>query len=333
MIISRAPMRITLGGGGTDLPSYYERYGGFLVSGAIDKYVLVGANKQFYKNFSLKYSKIEIKEHKNQIEHKLFREALKLLDIKPGVEITSLADIPAGTGLGSSGSFLVSLLNTLHEYKEDKASKRQLAEEACKIELEILKEHEGKQDKYATAFGGVKAYRFYDFGKVEVIPLIDSDIIMSELESKLFLFFTGTKREGTASDALKEQDEKTKTNTDGVTSYLHQIKLIGEQSAKALQKGDFDSFGRLLNDHWEIKKQYSTTASNDFIDKCYNRALEYGALGGKIMGAGGGGGFFMFYHPGPSKETWELQREMKKLGLHEMKFKFDREGVKTIRND
>jgi len=330
MIISRAPLRITLGGGGTDLPSYYKQYGGFLISGAINKYILVGANKQFYDNYSLKYSKIEIAKRKNDIGHKLIREALKLLDIKPGIEITSLADIPSGTGLGSSGAFLVSLLNTLHHYKGNNPTKRQLAEEACKIELEILKEHEGKQDKYACAFGGIKAYKFLDYGKVEVMPLIDEDIIISELESKLHLYFTGEKRKGTASDALKTQDEKTKKGDSEYLSYLHQIKVIGKESANALQKGDFDKFGILLNDHWEIKKQYSPECTNDFIEKCYKTAIDNGSLGGKIMGAGGGGGFFMFYHPGPSKETWDFQREMKKLGLHEMPFKFDREGVSII---
>lgn len=329
MIISRCPLRLPLGGGGTDLPSYYEQYGGFLIAATINKHVYVSANKQFYDTYSLKYSKIENQKDINKIEHPLIRESIRFLNIPPGIEITSLADIPSGTGLGSSGAFLVSLLNTLHYYKGSKPSKRQVAEEACKIELDILKEHEGKQDKFSTSYGGIKAYEFHRTGQVSVIPLINEDIILSTLRENLFIFFTGIFRQGKASDILKQQDIKTKENNPDIVERLHLIKQIGIRTKDVLEKGDFDSFGRLMNQHWEIKKQYSPQSTNDFVDKCYKTALEKGALGGKILGAGGGG-FLMFYHPGSSKEKWEFVDAMTKLGLTPLDFAFDVEGVTTI---
>lgn len=330
MIISKAPLRITLGGGGTDLPSYYEKYEGFLIAGAINKHVYVGANRQFWPNYSLKYSKIEIKENINEIEHPLIREALRLLKIKGNIEITSLADIPSGTGLGSSGAFLVALLNTLHLYYNQEKSKRELAEQACEIELEILKEHEGKQDKYACAFGGIKGYYFHKNGRVSVVPLVDEDYVISELESKLFIFFTGERRKGKASDILKKQDIKIKEEEKDMTEKMNKIKVIGLRTKKAFENNNFDAFGRMLDEHWKVKKEYSITSTSPFIDKCYQTAIDYGALGGKIMGAGGGGGFFMFYHPGESKEIWEFVYKMKTLGLERLNFKFDREGVTNI---
>jgi len=333
LIISRAPLRITLGGGGTDLPSFYKKYGGFLISGAINKHTYVGVNRQFYDTYSLKYSKVEIKESVDQIEHNLIREALKLLNIGPGIEVTSLADIPSGTGLGSSGAFLVTLLNSLHLYKNKGCcSKRQLAEEACKIELDILKEHEGKQDKYACAFGGIKAYEFHKNGDVSVIPLANEDMIISELKNNLLFFFTGLKRQGKASEALKNQDIKIQQNDNDMIRNLHVIKDIGLRTKTAFENLDFDTFGYLLHEHWKTKKQYSPSSTNDFIDDCYQTALDNGALGGKIMGAGGGGGFFMFYHPGPEKEKWSFIDIMKQKGLKQMDYCFDHEGVVTLTN-
>jgi len=332
MIISRAPFRISLGGGGTDLPSYYEKYGGFLISGAIDKHIYVGANKQFYPNYSLKYSQIEIKKDVNKIEHKLIREALKLLDIQPGIEITSLADIPSKTGLGSSGSFLVALLNTLHCYNGNYSDKRTLAQEACKIELEILKEHEGKQDKYVSAFGGVKAYVFNKNGFVKVVRLDNEDIIINNLEKNLFLFFTGHRRTTLASDVLKQQDQRIKKEESDMTEYMHEIKKIGLESKKALEDSNFEHFGSLLHKHWCIKKKYSNKTSNDEINKVYDFALKKGAIGGKTIGAPGGG-FFMFYHLGPEKAHWNFIKSMEDIGLKYMPFKFDSDGVKTIARD
>jgi len=330
MIISRAPFRISLGGGGTDLPSYYEKYEGFLISGAIDKHIYVGANQQFYKTYSLKYSEIETAKNNNEIKHKLIREAVKFLDIEPGIEITSLADIPSKTGLGSSGAFLVALLNTLHHYKGDTdITKRMLAEEACKIELDILKEHEGKQDKYVAAFGGINAYRFHRNGDVSIQPLRNTDIISLELHKNLFLFFTGVMRTNMASDALKEQDVKVRQNDEDMTSKMHAIKDIGLQTKDALEDCEFDEFGRLLNEHWEIKKQYSSKASNSFIDRVYKSALKQGALGGKAIGAPGGG-FLMFYHPGDVKMQWEFVANMEKLNLIYVPFKFDEKGITIV---
>jgi D-glycero-alpha-D-manno-heptose-7-phosphate kinase len=324
MIISKAPFRITLGGGGTDLHNYYRKHGGFLITGAINKYIFVGANRQFYDNVSLKYSKIEIVDDILKINHPLIRETLKLLNIKSGIEITSLADIPSGTGLGSSGAFLVALLNTLHHYSGNNIGKRELAEEACKIEIDILKEYEGKQDPYASAFGGIKVFEINKNGFVNVLPIANEDLIKSTLEKNLFLFFTGEKRKGTASTVIKEQKE---TQTE---ERMHEIKKIGLLTKTAFENQDFDVFGKLLDEHWKIKKKYSPNSSNDFIDSCYERAKDWGCLGGKIMGAGGGGGFFMFYHSGHVKDQWEFVEKMKKMNLHHMPFKFDNDGVNII---
>lgn len=330
MIISKSPLRISLGGGATDLPSYYEKYGGFLIAGGINKYVFVSANKQFYDTISLKYSKFEDVKKIDDIEHNLFREALRLVGIDRKIELTSLADVPSGTGLGSSGAFLVALLNTLHCYKGNTPTKRQVAEEACRIELDILKEHEGKQDLYATSFSGIKAYEYHSDGRVSVIPIVNEDIVKQELERNLFLFFTGERRETTASDVLKKQDEDCKIGNDKMMVQLHKIKKIGERTKAAFEDNNFDMFGRFLNEHWKIKRDYSPTTTNDKIDKWYQIALDNGATGGKICGAGGGGGFFMFYHPGTEKEHWKFVETMEESGLHNMEFKFDNDGVTTI---
>lgn len=329
MIISRAPLRISLGGGGTDLPTYYKKYGGFLIAGAINKHIYVGANQQFYNTYSLKYSKIEIAKKIDDINHPLIRESLRLLEVPPGIEITSLADVPSGTGLGSSGAFLVALLNTLHHYMGHNPTKRQIAEEACKIELDILKEPEGKQDKFVSAFGGIKAYEFSYNGFVNVIPLQNEDLISSMLKEKLLFFFTGERRQGKASDILRHHVKKMDENNVETYSSFNLIKNIGLKTKKAFEDLDFDMFGRLLDEHWEIKKEYSPESSNRFIDKCYKTAKKQGVLGGKIMGAGGGG-FFMFYHPGSITSKWEFAEMMKRLGLHQVTFDFDNEGVTTL---
>lgn len=329
IIISRSPLRLPLGGGGTDLPSYYEKHGGFFISAAINKYSYVSVSRQFYDTISLKYSKIEEVKTRDDIKHNLIREALKLLDIDGGIEITSLADIPSGTGLGSSGAFLVGLLNSLHLYKNQTVSKRQLAEEACKIEIDILKEHEGKQDKYVSCFSGIKAYEIDKNGFVTIHPLNNEDIISLELKQKLLLFFTGQKRKGKASDILKNQDEGCKKDNKDIIERLHLIKKIGYRTKEVLENSDFDTFGKLLHQHWEVKKQYSPLSTNDQIDTWYQLALDNGALGGKIMGSGGGG-FFMFYHPGDPKEIWDFLDVMKKSGLIHMDYFFDSVGVTNI---
>lgn len=292
--------------------------------------MFVGANRQFYDNYLLKYRKTEDTPHITKIKHPLLREALKLLRIEPGIEITSLADIAAGTGVGSSGSFLISLLNTLHHYKGEDVSKRQLAEEACKIELEILKEHEGKQDKYVSSFGGIRSYEFTKDGKVKVDSLCNEDIIFDALENNLLLFYTGKGRQGVASDVLKTQDVKCKEDDKDMIEKLDKIKAIGLHSKSVLERGDFDCFGTLLHQHWCWKKQYSPLSTDKFIDDCYDFALRKGALGGKIMGAGGGGGFFIFYYPNFKSNRKEFINHMEGVGLHHMPFKFDNIGVTTI---
>ena len=332
MILSQAPVRITLGGGGTDLPSYYEKYEGFLIAGAIDKYLIVGANRQFYDTIGLKYSKLELVNNINEIKHNLFREALRYVGIGKRIELTSLADIPAGSGLGSSGAFLVALLNTLHEFKGQTVTKRQLAEEACKIEIDILKEHEGKQDKYICSFGGIKAYKFHKNGNVSVLHLPNEDVIKSELENRLSIYFTGITRKGTASDVLKHQDEKTKNKDAEMLEMLHKVKDIGIRTEKAFESFEFDLFGELMHEYWKIKTKMNPP-KDDIITKYYDYAIKHGATGGKIMGANTDVGFFMFYHPGPEKSRWEFDGAMEKIGLRKMPFKFDMSGVKTLFRD
>jgi len=329
MILSRAPVRITLGGGGTDLPSYYEKYEGFLIAGAINKYLIIGANRQFYDAIGLKYSKLEVVDKVNDIQHNLFREALKFVGIDRQIELTSLADVPAGSGLGSSGAFLVSLLNTLREFKGEQTTKRQLAEDACKIELDILKEHEGKQDKYICSFGGIKAYKFHKNGHVSVLHLPNEDILKSELESSLSIYFTGLTRKGTASDVLKRQDEKTKNKDAEMIDMLHKVKDIGLRTEKAFESCEFDAFGELMHEYWQIKTKMNPPKNDDIV-KYYNYAIKHGATGGKIMGANTDVGFFMFYHPGPEKKRWEFEEAMGKIGLKKMPFKFDMDGVTTL---
>ena len=329
MIISRSPVRITLGGGGTDLSSYYSKYGGALIAAAIDKYTLVTAHTRFDDDIKLNYSRTEQVKIVDDIKHNIFREGLRLLSIKKGIELTSLSDMPSNSGLGTSGSFTVAVLNALHTYKREFVSQRQLAEEACRIEIEILKEPIGKQDQYISAFGGITSLEFAKDGKVTVEPLKISEEARDELHSNIMLFYTGISR--SASNILKEQDEKSKKNEEVTIETLHEIKRIGLETKKALEQGNIDKLGEFLDAHWNIKKRLSNSISNKFIDECYNLAKKNGALGGKIMGAGGGG-FFMFYHNGNNNEKTRFIKEMSKKDLKKMRFNFDFEGVKIILN-
>jgi len=329
MIISRSPVRITLGGGGTDLPSYYKKYGGALIAAAIDKYTLVTAHTRFDENIKLNYSKTELVKDISDIKHNIFRESLKLLKIKKGIELTSLSDMPSSSGLGTSGSFTIALLNVLHTYKKEFVSQKKLAEEACNIEIKILKEPIGKQDQYMAAFGGITYLEFNKKGKVKIKPLKISQEIIDELHGNIMLFYTGIKR--SASKILKHQDQKSKINEVKTIDALHKIKKIGLETKKAFEKGDVDKLGYFLDDHWNIKKQLSKNISNSYLDKCYLHAKKNGALGGKIMGAGGGG-FFMFYHNGNVFEKTKFIKEMDKKGLKIMRYKFDFEGSKIILN-
>lgn len=327
MILSRAPVRITLGGGGTDLKSYYSRHGGFVIAAAIDRYCSILASKRFYDSIRLSYSQMEIKDSVNEIEHRIFREALKFIGIERGIELHSVADVPANSGLGSSSSFTVALLNALHTYKREFVTQKQLAEEACHIEIDVLGEPIGKQDQYIAAFGGITCLTFDKNGEVLVEPLRISDEALEQLESNLMFFFTGKER--SASEILSEQDKKSQKDDPEMTQNLHQIKEIGLETRKCLEKGEVNRLGELLDAHWEIKKRRSDKMSDSFIDECYETAKKKGALGGKLIGAGGGG-FFMFYCYNSDKPR--LSEVMKKLGLKPVRFHFDFEGAKVLVN-
>ena len=329
MIISRSPVRITLGGGGTDLQSYYSKYGGALIAAAINKYTFVTAHTRFDDDIKLNYSKTEQVKSVGEIKHNIFREGLRLLNISKGIELTSLSDMPSNSGLGTSGSFTIALLNVLHTYKKEFVSQEQLAEEACKIEIEILKEPIGKQDQYISSFGGITSFEFAKDGTVTVKPVKMSEETQDELHNNIILFYTGISR--FASDILKEQNEKSIKNEEQTIDILHEIKRIGLETKKALEKGDVDKLGEFLDVHWETKKRLSKNISNKYIDECYEIAKSNGALGGKIMGAGGGG-FFMFYHNGNNKKKTAFIKEMSTKGLKKMRYNFDFEGSKIILN-
>ena len=327
MIISRAPVRVTLGGGGTDLESYYGKYGGFLIAAAIDKYIFISANKRFYDSIRLSYSHTEIVDNVADIKHRIFRAALEQLSIDGGIELVSVGDVPANCGLGTSSSFTVSLLNALHAYKRDFVTQKQLAEEACHIEIDVLQEPIGKQDQYIAAFGGVTCFTFEKNGDVLVEPLEISDEVMDQLENNISLFHTGIER--SASEILSEQDKRSKKDDPMVIENLHRIKEIGIQTKKTLERGDVDELGELLHAHWETKKKRSQKITDPFIDECYEVARKNGAIGGKLIGAGGGG-FFMFYCHNDDKS--KLSQAMKKMKLKPMRFRFDFEGAKILVN-
>ncbi len=323
LIISRAPVRISMGGGGTDLPSYYEKFGGFLLAAAINKYVHILLNKRFEESIRLSYSKTEIVDDIRQIEHSIFRESLKYAGVKKQVEIVSIADVPSNCGLGTSSTFTVALLNALYSYKREYHPLQELAERACHIEINVLKEPIGKQDQYASCFGGFNAYTFNKDGTVDVEPVAISDGAFVELQNNMFLFYLNKKR--SAGDILKDQNRKTKQNNDNVIDRLHKIKEIGHYTRKILEKNKIDDFGDLLHEHWLLKRGISKKISDDFIDEVYESARKNGALGGKVIGAGGGG-FVLFYVPGNKAS---FISSMKKFGLHPTWFAFEREGVKA----
>jgi len=288
MIITRSPLRISLGGGGTDLPSYYREFGGFLIAAAIDKYVYITLHETFQEAIIIKYSKMELVQAASEINHPIVREALKLVDVQhPHLEITSMSDIPAGTGLGSSGSFTTALLRALHMLKNDHISRRDLAEEACHIELDILGEPIGKQDQYIAAFGGITCFYFHKDGTVEVQPLRLQPETLHNLEDNLVLFFTGYTR--SASAILQDQDSRSRQKDSEMLDNLHFVKQIGCDSKVALEKGDLRLFAELMHRHWEHKKNRTRGMTNDRIDEIYNFARGNGAQGGKLIGAGGGG--------------------------------------------
>jgi len=324
MIITRSPLRVSLGGGGTDLPSYYREFGGFLVAAAIDKYVYLTQHRTFQPGIIVKYSKLERADHVDQIEHPIVREAMKLTGVTdPHIELTSMADIPGGTGLGSSGSFTTALLKALHTSKKSLISPAELAEQACDIELNKLGEPIGKQDQYIAAVGGITAFTFHKDGRVEYRPARISEETLFNLEDNLLLFFTGYSR--SASAILKDQNEKSKSNDQTMLDNMHFTKELGYKSLECLETGNLDEFARLMDVHWQRKKIRSAGMSNAVINDWYDHAMINGALGGKLIGAGGGG-FLMFY----AGDKKKLRHAMREKGLQEVRFRFDFEGTKVV---
>jgi D-glycero-alpha-D-manno-heptose-7-phosphate kinase len=326
MIVTRTPVRIPLGGGGTDLPSYYTQYGGALLSAAIDKYIYVTVNKRFEDSIRVSYSVTEIAEKTEKIEHPIVREALKLLGIDSGVEITSIADVPSNTGLGTSSSFTVGLLHALHTYKREKISARELAEEACFLEIELLKEPIGKQDQYVAAYGGLICLEIDRLGNTKVEQLHLSEDARDQLESNTLLFYTGIRR--SAGEVLKSQNKATSVNREKIVENLHRIKKIGGETKDAFEKENLERFGKLLDIHWQTKKKLSNKISSSQVNRWYEIAKKNGASGGKLMGAGGGG-FFMFYCNNGKNG---FRKTMRKEGLREMPFRLDFEGSKVLVN-
>jgi D-glycero-alpha-D-manno-heptose-7-phosphate kinase len=325
MIIARSPLRISLGGGGTDLPSYYERFGGFLITAAIDKYVYITLHETFVPEIIIKYSKLERVAKIDEIEHPIIREALKVVGIDHGYwEMASMADIPAGTGLGSSGSFTTALLKALHAYKRNLVPNAEIAAQACDIEIHRLNEPVGKQDQYIAALGGVTCFDFHQDGAVKAWPAKVSEETRYNLEDNLVLFFTGYSR--SAGAILKDQHEKSKQEDPAMLENLHRTKEIGYQSAQALETGNLREFARLMDEHWQRKRARSSGMSNPKINEWYDLAKGNGALGGKLIGAGGGG-FLMFY---AEEDKSKLRRAMREAGLKEVRFRFDFEGTKLV---
>jgi D-glycero-alpha-D-manno-heptose-7-phosphate kinase len=325
MIITRSPLRISLGGGGTDLPSYYERFGGFLVAAAIDKYVYITVHETFVPELIVKYSKLERVAEASQLEHPIIREAFALLGMDGrSLEVTSMADIPAGTGLGSSGSFTTALLKALHAHRKHLIHPAELAAQACDIEINRLKEPVGKQDQYIAAFGGITCFEFLPDGAVKAWPAKISEETLYNLEDNLLMFFTGYSR--SASAILKDQHEKSRQDDKAMLENLHWVKDIGWQSKEALERGDLRQFAALMDAHWQRKKERSGAMSNSNINRWYDLARANGALGGKLIGAGGGG-FLAFY---AEEDKARLRHVLRQEGLKEVRFRFDFEGTKQV---
>ncbi len=324
MIITRSPLRITLGGGGTDLPSYYRDHGGFLIAAAIDKYVYVTVMRPFTEGIYLKYSRLEHVGRIDEVQHPIIREALGMLGFRtPQVEITTLADIPSGTGLGSSGSFSTALLKALYAHRRRLLHPGELAELACEIEIERLGEPIGKQEQYIAAYGGLTCFTFNRDDTVNACPLNVSVDAMFELEDNLLLFFTGYSR--SAGVILQDQKVRTEHSDAEMLANLHYVKELGLRSRQALESGRTALLGELMHEHWEHKKRRSTGMSNPQIDEWYELGRRNGAIGGKLVGAGGGG-FLLFY----ADDHRRLRSAMHKAGLEEVRFRFDFEGTKVL---
>jgi D-glycero-alpha-D-manno-heptose-7-phosphate kinase len=327
MIVSRAPVRFSLGGGGTDLPSYSRQHGGFIVAGAIDKHIFVCAARRFYDTIRLAYSKMELVDRVDQIEHRIYREALRFSGIEKGIELQSFADVPANSGLGSSGTFTVALLNALHCYNREFVPTMQLAEEASHIEIDVLKEPIGKQDQYISAHGGITAFTFNTDGTVHAERVPMRDEVADELEANLLVFYSGVER--AASVVLADQAKTITADQDGAVARMHRIKELGYETRRILIAGTLDQYGELLNEHWTNKRKLTSKMTDSTIDEHYDAAMRAGAIGGKLMGAGGGG-FFLFY--ARSAERRRVHEAMVARGLKPMRFRFDFDGARIVAN-
>ncbi len=326
MIISRTPLRISIGGGGTDLPSYYSRFGGFVISAAINKHIYVGLNESFGGGYFLKYSALEQAATLDDIRHTLIREVLRMHEVPPPLEVVSMADIPAGTGLGSSGAFTVGLLRAVHALKRKYVDPGVVAEEACRIEIDLLQQPVGKQDQYIAAFGGLACFEFAEDGQVHVSPLNISNSTLYDLEEHLLMFFTGYSRN--ASSVLDDQKVRSELGDTAMLDNLHFTKQLGQCIKQALEAGNARRFGELMHEHWLHKRKRSPGTSNTGINRWYEVGRENGAIGGKLVGAGGGG-FLLFY----ADDRDALRRAMNAEGLREVRFAFDHEGSKLLARD
>lgn len=326
MIISRTPLRLTLGGGGTDLPSYCSRFGGFVVSAALDKYIYVIVKRRFDKQIRVSYSVTEIVNAADQVEHPAVREALGLLGLDNHLEIISIGDVPSKSGLGSSGSFTVGLLHALGAYNGGISASSELAEQACHVNMNLLAQPSGKQDEYIASFGGFICLEIDNSGAVEVSRLRIPPEAVAELQSNLLFFYTGIRR--SASNVLETQGKALERDEDVAIEGFHRIKQIGVEVKKALEAGDIEEFGRLQHDHWVAKKSTSTSISSEVMDRWYDIGIQNGALGGKIMGAGGGGFLMFCCNDGRNR----IRKAMTREGLEEVRFGFDGEGSKIMVN-
>lgn len=326
MILARAPLRIALGGGGTDLPSYYSRHGGFVLSAAIDKYVYVCVNRPSSDDLiRIKYSSSEEVATVAEVEHDLVRCALEALDIRSNVEIASMADVSAGTGLGSSSSYLVALLAALYELKRERVSRPDLAALAVEIEMNLARHPVGKQDQYLASLGGLRSLEIDRDGAVHHEPLPLPHSTVEELNSRLLLFFTGISR--AADGILREQQEQSGNGNGAVLASLHTTKEIGLRIRDVIERGELDELGLLMHEHWEVKKRRSAQISGARIDRWYELARDAGALGGKLVGAGGGG-FLMLYCPNGAKP--DVRSALGAEGLRELSYRFDDHGAKVL---
>ncbi len=325
MIITKTPFRLTLGGGGTDLPSFYREHGGFVLAVGIDKHMYLSVNTPILDDgIRVQYSQTEVVRHVDEVQHTLAREALRFFGISNGIEIVSVADIPSGTGLGSSSCYLVGLLNAVHTLTQSPSAPEILAEEACHIELERLHKPIGKQDQYMAAFGGLTKLEISKNGKVRATRLCLPRELMETLEHNILLFYTGEVRD--SAKVLEQQNASAEKKTDGVLTNLSQIKDIGIEICDAIIRGNLHRFGQLLDVHWEVKKRLSRGVSNPQIDSWYQLARRNGAIGGKISGAGGGG-FLMLYC---EQNKARLREAMRRAGLRELNFRFEFEGSKVV---